>query len=261
MHIGNGLITRRGIVLSDLHLFARRSRGTDCVNSLRPEMASAEFIVLNGDIFDFRWSRLRDLETTVVAALNWLRDLMNDFPECRIHYVLGNHDCLTGFQDGLAALATTLPRLQWHEHVLRLGDALFLHGDCADEKMDPRGLRQYREPWENDRQRDAFAAISYIAADRLGLTHFTQAWHFPRRATVERIVHYLGRAWPDWQNTVRDCYFGHTHLPFSGYRHNGVAFHNTGSAIRGMDFNPIIFEMPAAFGETVSISVRNGQAC
>jgi UDP-2,3-diacylglucosamine pyrophosphatase LpxH len=52
MHLGTGLGTARGVVLSDLHLFAQRSRGVDCVNRLRAELASATILVLNGDIFD-----------------------------------------------------------------------------------------------------------------------------------------------------------------------------------------------------------------
>jgi len=75
------------------------------------------------------------------------------------------------------------------------------------------------------------------------------ARRYPQRETVERVAHYLDCAWPDWRGIVRDCYFGHTHLPFSNYRHGGVSFHNTGSAIRGMGFNPILFEAQASHAE------------
>jgi UDP-2,3-diacylglucosamine hydrolase len=103
-------------VLSDLHLFARRLVGQDCINSLRAELAAAGVLVLNGDIFDFRWSSVRNFEASVAAALDWLRDLPNDFPRCQIHYVLGIHDRLTRFRERLPALAASLPRLHWHEH-------------------------------------------------------------------------------------------------------------------------------------------------
>lgn len=240
MRAANGPHIRRGIVVSDLHLFTRRSRAVECLQSLRAELASVDVLVLNGDTFDFRWSTLRDRQATIAAALDWLRALASDLPTCRIHYVLGNHDCLAPFRDQLAAL--TLPRLRWHEHFFRLENALFLHGDCAHEPMDPEGLRRYREPWENDRQRGALAAGIYAAIDRLGLTRFAHERHFPHRRTVERIAHYLDRASLNWRDGVRDCYFGHTHRPFSDYRHSGVAFHNSGSAIRGMAFNPLRFE-------------------
>jgi len=217
-------------------------------------------LVLNGDIFDFRWSTLRDVETTVAASLAWLRDLLEAFPACQVHYVLGNHDCLARFREKLAARAATLPRLQWHEYGVRLGAALFLHGDCADEPMDPAGLRRHRERWEIDHPRSSLAAAAYSVADRLGITLFALARHFPQRETVERIVHYLDRVWPDWQQIIRDCYFGHTHRPFSDYRQDGVAFHNTGSAIRGTDFNPMVFETHVAGAETLPTSIRDEHA-
>jgi len=248
----------RGVVVSDLHLFARRSRGAHCFDSIRPELASATLVVLNGDIFDFRWSTLRDLDTTVAAAMEWLRDLLETFPQCRVHYILGNHDWFSPFRGEIAALARHQPRLRCHEHGVRLGDALFLHGDCAHRKMDAGGLGRYRQCWDNDRRHGALRTGAYLMADRLGITQFTHARWFPRERTVERIVHYLDRAWPVWRHNVRDCYFGHTHLPFSDYRHDGVAFHNTGSAIRGLHFNPITFEVHDDSAEPLLASKRNG---
>ena len=55
----------------------------------------------------------------------------------------------------------------------------------------------------------------------------------------------LDDAMPGWRHTTRDCYFGHTHLPFTGYEHEGIVFHNTGSAIRGMSFRPLFFRLSA----------------
>jgi UDP-2,3-diacylglucosamine hydrolase len=242
MSDANELNPKRGIVLSDLHVFARRSRAADCLKSLRADLASADVLVLNGDTFDFRWSTLRDRGTTVAAALDWLRALARDLPGCRIHYVLGNHDWLGPFRGQLAALAAAQPRLCCHEHFLRLGPALFLHGDCAHQPMDPDGLRRYRASWEDDPQRGALAGGAYVIADTLGLTRLAHERHFPTPRTVQRIIHYLDRASPGWQSAIRDCYFGHTHLAFSGYRHDGIVFHNTGSAIRGTAFNPLSFE-------------------
>jgi UDP-2,3-diacylglucosamine hydrolase len=243
MSTGNGHHTSRVAVVSDLHLFARRSQGNACLESLRRELASVQTLVLNGDIFDFRWSTVGDLDMSVSAAIAWLRDLSGKFPDCQFHYVLGNHDCLAGFKERLAALSVSAPRLRWHEHALRLDSVLFLHGDCADRPMDASGFCRYRARWENDRQRSAFAATAYLVADRLGITRFTQQRHFPQKQTVKRIVHYLDQTTPDWRQTVRHCYFGHTHLPFTGYPQDGVTFHNTGSAIRGMAFNPIFFDL------------------
>ena len=87
-------------------------------------------------------------------------------------------------------------------------------------------------------------ATAYECVDRLGITRRVHEWHFPRRKTVERIAFYLDNACPGWREQTRDCFFGHTHLPFSNYEYNGINFHNSGSAIHNLDFNPILFETP-----------------
>ena len=120
MKEGTASQTRRGIVVSDLHLFAHRSHGDACFQSLRAELESVDLLVLNGDIFDFRWSTLRGHDTTADAAAIWLQNLAADFPRCEIHYVLGNHDCLSLFRKRLPLLCSAESRLHWHEHHLRL---------------------------------------------------------------------------------------------------------------------------------------------
>ncbi|MEW6156210.1 MAG: metallophosphoesterase [Verrucomicrobiota bacterium] len=246
MHRHHSNSSRFGMVLSDLHLFARRSRAADCLESVRADMACADVIVLNGDTFDFRWSTLPDRRTTIAASRDWLRAFVHNLPRCQLHFVLGNHDCLTDFRMELQSLVEELPRLHWHEHWLRLGPALFLHGDCAQRWMDAHELRRYRAVWEKDGQRGRIFSQAYLAADRLGLTRLVHRRQFPQAQTVQRVAHYLDAAWPEWRGSVRDCYFGHTHLAFSGCEHQGVAFHNSGSAIRGLTFRPIRFDITEA---------------
>lgn len=231
----------RGLVVSDLHLFARRSEGMARFDAMRAELEAVEWLVLNGDTFDFRWSTLRGQEATVAAALAWLRELADELPRCEIHFVFGNHDCLAGFDEALAGLAAVLPWLRPHADALQLGSSLFLHGDCAHSEMDARRFNRYRAAWRRDRQRGPWGASAYAWADRLGLTRLAHQWHFPRRETVRRIAFYLDQTRPRWRRETRHCYFGHTHLPFTSYAHEGITFHNTGSAIRGMAFNPLCF--------------------
>lgn len=242
----------RGIAVSDLHLFARRSAGEEYLRALQPQMASADVLVLNGDIFDFRWSTLSNLEITAARALSWLRALNAAYPKCEIHYVLGNHDCPAFFATQLEALARDVDRFHWHEFGVRLGTALFVHGDCTHRTMDPSGLRRFRADWDNDRQHGRWMTQAYLAVDRLGLTRTAHQCYFPKRTTVRRAMHYLDHAWPGWQEGTRDCYFGHTHQPFSAYQHRGIRFHNTGSAIRGMGFNPLAFQFSHAAAESLN---------
>ena len=239
---------RRGMVLSDLHLFARRSRGMALVKGLKHELAALDLLVLNGDIFDFRWSYHPGRLASQAAAAAWLGRLHDAYPRCQIHLVLGNHDGLVSFQEELARLAPSLARFHWHADCLQLGAALFLHGDCAQARMDARRLAEYRQAWEHKGNRGAWGSGAYRCADWLGLTRLVHQWHFPHQRTVRRIAYYLDHARPGWRREVRDCYFGHTHLPMSRFEFEGVRFHNTGAAVGRLGFHPIFFELPATNG-------------
>ena len=234
--------SRRGIVLSDLHLFARRSHGIARFENIRELLSKADLLVLNGDIFDFRWSTIGAQDKTLSAALDWLRTLSGNLPRCQIHFIIGNHDCTTSFKAGLSELNQALPRFQWHEHLLQLGPLLFVHGDCAHRRMDSDDLLRFRKNWERDWRWNPAMALAYECVDRLGITKRVHQFHFPRQKTIERLTFYLDSCRPGWRETTRDCYFGHTHLPFANHEHDGIRFHNTGSAIHNLDFNPICFE-------------------
>jgi UDP-2,3-diacylglucosamine hydrolase len=110
--------------------------------------------------------------------------------------------------------------------------------------MTHHGLSRFRTGWQRDFRWSPALALAYECVDRLGITKRAHEFHFPRQQTVERIVFYLDNFYPDWREQVRDCYFGHTHLPFSGFDHEGVRFHNTGSAIHNLEFNPLWFDVP-----------------
>ncbi|GAA5480715.1 hypothetical protein Hhel01_04244 [Haloferula helveola] len=233
---------RSGAVVSDLHLFARRSRGDRLFAEFEAEAGDIDSLVLNGDTFDFRWSQLPSESATVDAALEWLTSLLERQPRWDVHFVLGNHDCVISFHEGLERLAGDHPRLHCHEHRLRLGELLFLHGDCANQKMDARKLARFRKSWSRDHQRGPTAARLYDVADALGLSHRFHDLYFRQAITTARVAHHLDQVTPGWTEEIRHCYFGHTHRPFRDLVHRGVLFSNTGSAIRNMGFQPLRFE-------------------
>ena len=41
---------------------------------------------------------------------------------------------------------------------------------------------------------------------------------------------------------LTDIYLGHSHLPFSDFSYAGLTFHNTGSTIRGLEWNMLKVE-------------------
>ena len=243
-----------GVVVSDLHLFARRSCAEARLRSLQSKLQRARVTVFNGDTFDFRWSTRGDFNTSRAAAVHWLREWSLRYPAGELHYLLGNHDCLEAFAEDLDQLSRTLPAFHWHRHCLRLGSSLFLHGDCAQRLMDGKGLELYRGTWRQDRQRGSVAAAAYHCVDVLGITRLAHAWHFPVQRTIRRVVHYLGQVQPGWSRGISDCYFGHTHRPFANVPFRGVRFHNTGSAIQNMPFHPICFAL-AGNRKIISIGV------
>ena len=68
-------------------------------------------------------------------AIRWLEDLAEDAPGCRFHYVLGNHDHMPPLMQRLDRLADREPNFVWHEYLVRLGSAAFLHGDIVERDM------------------------------------------------------------------------------------------------------------------------------
>lgn len=231
----------RGAVVSDLHLFARRSDGQHQFSQFESKLGHLDAIVLNGDTFDFRWSQLHSETESITAATRWLESLIERRPGCDIHFLRGNHDCLAAFTPALLRLSSDHARFHCHDHRLQLGDLLFLHGDCTNRRMDLAALERFRESWSHDRQRGRLAASLYSAVDATGLCSLFHHCYFPAGQTVARVAHHLDHVLPGWPQVISRCYFGHTHRPVHGFENNGVHFFNTGSGIRGMGFAPLSF--------------------
>lgn len=218
---------RTGFVVSDLHLFAERSRAHHILKDLHDAAAAGEFLVLNGDIFDFKWSSLDSHEETVQMAADWISGLVKRHPHCQFHYVLGNHDAYAPFAHRLDALGQEWTNLTVHPTHVRLGDCLFLHGDLAmGRDTDPFRRRLVEEETiKGGNANRAYNLFVGLHAHRLiDLAH--------SRFLVPRRIHRcLLEAGNPVIEGVRHIYFGHTHAPFSEHTYKGVVFHNTGSAI------------------------------
>jgi len=59
---------------------------------------------------------------------------------------------------------------------------------------------------------------------------------FSKRIVVRRILKYLESIGEGPSNGVRNVYFGHTHRRMSNYHYRGLAFHNGGAPIKGVEF-------------------------
>ncbi len=217
--------------ISDLHLFANRSRADRFLEPIRQASDRADICVLGGDIFDFRWSTLPNEQATVEAAVEWLDDLTSRSRNSQIHFLLGNHDYNRAFIDRLPELADRHPNFQWHRFYLREGDAVFLHGDVADRKMTASKLEQRRERCLHHRPRGRFHSRAYDAVVHARAHLLVPRAVYPHRLVARRIMAYLQDIGEGPSAGVRQVCFGHTHLAMADYRYRGVAFHNGGAPI------------------------------
>lgn len=223
--------------VSDLHLFANRSRGNDHLDRIRRAADHADYCVLGGDIFDFKWSTLSDTRSTVDAALEWLRDLCQHVPGSQVQFLLGNHDYHHDFIERLPDLADEVHNFEWHRFYIRLGDAVFLHGDVADRHMTAQMLAERRSKWTAHHQRGRFHSRAYDLVVKSRVHLLVPRAVYPRRIVARRILAYLEDIGHCPANGVRQVCFGHTHLPVSNYRYKGLCFHNGGAPIGTSKFH------------------------
>ena len=229
-----------GYVISDLHMFARWSGPGKYLQQMHEAAAGADFFVLNGDIFDFRWSVLPGVEATIDAAVDWLGEFAAAHPECIVYYILGNHDGFAGLARRVAELSGETENFEWRPAYLRMGGVLFTHGDLF--------WRDGRNPFER-RIPAAARRIPPLIGWVYHVIHSVQATRlvhamWPARRCARHVVKSLTGAEKELTRGITDVYLGHTHLAVSDFAYHGIAFHNTGSGIRGLRCNMCRVSIP-----------------
>lgn len=232
-----------GLFLSDLHLFSRRSIGQRLWEESRPSITAAKSIVLGGDIFDFRWSRLGGIDATLGAASEWLEDAIALNPTAAWVYLLGNHDCHPRMQELLSAFQERYPNFAWSATFWRIGSNVFLHGDILDGMRHSSGLESYREGFHDDVSKGPIGNLLYSAVIESRLHSVVPRLRRTRRQTCRTLLKYLESCDASLLPEVQNIYFGHTHIPMNQYRFDRFAFHNTGSGIRHLTLKPAFFEV------------------
>ncbi|REJ71722.1 MAG: hypothetical protein DWQ34_15150 [Planctomycetota bacterium] len=220
----------RACFVSDLHLFANRSRGDRHLEAIRRAAEEAQHCILGGDIFDFKWSTLPSERDTVEAALHWLHDLSVRVPECRVEFLLGNHDYHPELIEQLPALAADVPNFEWERFFLRRGNAFFLHGDVADRKMTAARLERRRHKFRH-RKRSNLHHRAYDLLVHSNVHDVLPRAVYPKRVVARRILSYLRDVGHGPETGVEHVYFGHTHRAVNGYAYGGIQFHNGGAPI------------------------------
>jgi len=224
----------KGFVVSDLHIFSSRSYAHDITESMHKQVRNADFLVLNGDIFDFAWTILDSIEQTISEAVNWLSNLSFQYPDCRIYYILGNHDNFEPFVQLILSMTDKLKNLCICDTHLVLGKHLFVHGDLP---------LAHKNPWVRNLQRkisknNYLFHLCYEYAIKYRLHKIVYSYFSPEYCS-DRICKALEKYQKDFLENIEHIYFGHTHLPFDGYFHKKFTFYNTGSAVHGVTINLI----------------------
>jgi UDP-2,3-diacylglucosamine hydrolase len=157
--------------------------------------------------------------------------------------VVGNHDNLLDFLKALESYIADEPHVSCHPHYVRLGKALFLHGDVANRKMNHLQLSRWRERWHDDTKKARFLDWIYDVAFALRVHKAVHRITFPSALVAKRVMHYLESIGEGPESGTEDVYFGHTHMALSDYEHGGVRFHNCGAPMPGLEFNILKIEI------------------
>jgi UDP-2,3-diacylglucosamine hydrolase len=196
--------------------------------------------VLNGDTFDFKRAIYASSAETAQHATTWLRELSKRAPATSFFYVLGNHDSQTHFVRALTAALPEMPNVSLINDSLRLGSSLFLHGDVVDLPLNTDDISQVRSRYAQAEPDWGSRLFSQLVT-RLRVNKIEYLRH-SKRMLAERIIRHLARTQNGALDGLSDIYFGHTHVPFKDFEHQGLRFHNTGSMIRGLPWMPMGFK-------------------
>ena len=232
-----------GATVSDLHLFSHHSRYNDYLRQIHRTAAEVEVFVLNGDIFDFKWSRHGIFSRSVLAARRFLTELCETHPHCHFVIILGNHDAVRPWISALDELEESVLNLEWHEFAVRLQNRVFLHGDVIHAGSTNAALRRFRSRLREPANGHALQRFAHGAVHRSRVPWMAFRL-LPKRVLAARILAYLRHE--DWlqDSNVRDIYFGHTHSDFEDFHYRGFAFHNCGSATHGGRLRVVDFPIP-----------------
>ena len=222
-----------GVFASDFHLFSNRSRAEQTIQTLRGlDHSPNNCIVLGGDIFDFRWSRLGSHRATTAAAIIWLEQLLQDVSPTQIVFLPGNHDSFPPFLEQLGSLAKEYPQFHWRPHTLQLGTNLFLHGDCIDAGGF-HALPQYRNRFHDGKPHGTAADILYDASVFVRAHKLIPAIARRPLPTCRRLHYHLNRS-PIDESEIKSVYFGHTHSAIDGLPIGAIKYYNPGASLRFM---------------------------
>jgi UDP-2,3-diacylglucosamine pyrophosphatase LpxH len=236
--------------ISDLHLFSSRSNAEQHRDLIASSIDDADLCVWGGDLFDFRWSRLRDENESVDRSLEWLDHWYQQFPTKQFVFLDGNHDAHMAFSENLAAWTSQRDRFRAGLDCIRVGQTLLLHGDVIEGRGCPDRFSRYREGWQAKPVASTTANKLYDAAIASRAHRAAAATAHRRRNTCIRLLRWMHAQPSEATAGVRRIVFGHTHRRIHAYRVEGVEFYNGGAAIQHVPFHPVSLQTSAGKSAT-----------
>jgi len=227
-----------GFVVSDLHIFTEWTSVESYMHKISHAAASANFFVLNGDIFDFKWSTLKTSNETASQAINWLLQICKNAPNCKFYYVLGNHDAHIKMPPLLRKLTHNLNNFNWSPTHFFLGSHLFLHGDLLLTLKKTSPFNRPNEKYLKAEPKHRMLSKGYNIAIGMGAHKLVTNMIKTHKCAAYSYKVLNKYPLPDMK-FVSDVFIGHTHVAFSNYKYKNLVFHNTGSAVADLHCNII----------------------
>ncbi len=228
-----------GFTVSDLHLFSKRSRAERFLPEIYRKADQSELLVLNGDIFDFQWSKQNLPEDALVEAVDWIVSLVTSKSSCQFVFTIGNHDATPAYLQRLHELSTKYANLHWREHFFKVGQKIFLHGDALHGGITLQGLQDYRHSCSL-KSYSEFTKTLYAGLTNIGGTSLANKL-IGKRTACRRILLFLEETLPEETKAIQDVYFGHTHNYLHNYVYQDLRFHNCGGPFTGSKFSILPF--------------------
>jgi UDP-2,3-diacylglucosamine pyrophosphatase LpxH len=234
---------RRVTFVSDLHLMSQRSTAEVHRHAIATAIADADVCIWGGDLFDFRWSRVRGESASVDAALRWLDQWHRDFPDTHFVYLNGNHDEHAVFRTRLLEWASQHDRFDAGGECLRIGETLFLHGDVIQGDGSSDAFARYRQSWQAKPVASGLSSHLYQVAVSARVHKAAAMAAHRRRSTCARLLRWLRTMPREQTDGISQIVFGHTHRHLHGYHHGGVQFFNPGATVRHVAFRPVTLDV------------------
>jgi UDP-2,3-diacylglucosamine hydrolase len=235
----NDKSSNSGFVVSDLHLFSPCSRHKKLLPEFYTRCSQHSVVVLNGDTFEMKRSKLKSTDKVTDQCTTWLRELCKKNESTQFYYVIGNHDAQRQIMQEINNVAQDVSNLIVIPHILTIGSTLFIHGDVIEPGALEMGVSSVREKYrETTPSKLSLFLATVVTSLRLNSVEYIR---HNKSALAATLLSYINRHEPDRLNSIKTIFFGHTHVPFRDFQFEGITFHNTGSFIKGLQWNPMEF--------------------